>query len=458
MLDQRQMDGTQAGERQKTVIAEFEGYTESPLFSETCRISLEKDGLAIVGGFHQLPILYGEIFRIRAGDYRLELETAGGGVTFSRMGSQLQWLADKLMDAFNDAVAEALLAKGEPLMTARCEYFAEEGDASHQGKAAVRLYEDCLCILPPSENARRVPLCWLTGLEKKNETLELILASGEHYTLSRMGRDLDELDRRLTGQLRTLGEKTLAWHKELAPALGSMQASASCSLMPLGRAGEFGKLRQMAPPLAAVLEEKLGQSRMADTFPWLWELCGGKGLMLGAILAPEKREDEPSAEAPDEQLPILWLIAPDREKRIAAVELALGDNEAAATYLYRVEGSWEDFARLVDRTLDAAGFQREMILLPEDKLASPEHMKDAMLVKRTPALQTLRRCFAGRAIHSSQERWRRDIDKCREAAAGAVRRQVPASKQTNTLKFCTNCGAKLAPNVRFCGNCGNKLM
>ena len=482
MLDIRQMGGPQVEQPKQPPIAEFEGYTECPLFSEECKITLEKDGLTIAGRFHQLPILYGEIRAIKAGEYRLELDTAGGGVAFSRMGPQLQWLSDKLTDAFNDAVAEALLAEGEPAMAARCEYMAKEGEVSHQGEAAVRLHEDCLLLLPPNENARRLPLCWLTGLDNKNFALELTLATGEHYTLTKMGRDLDELDRQLTAKLCDLREKTLEWHKKLAPSLGSMQAAASGSLMPLGRAAGFGKLGQMAPPLASALEEKLGGSRMADTFPWLRDLCGGEGLLLGAIPAPEKAEGEqpamampagvelggmmnmtsPSAEegaqaeeAPAEPPPILWLMAPDREKTVAAVELALADNEAAATYLYRIEGGWEAFALLIDRALEAAGFQRETILLSEDKLALPEHIKDAMLLKRTPALQTLRRCFVGRAIHSSRERWRRDIDKCREAAAQTA--SAPATEQSSTPKFCTGCGAKLAPGVKFCGQCGTRL-
>ena len=481
MLDMMRMD-SESAEQKKTVIAEFEGHAECPLFAEVCKITLDKEGVTLAGLFHQLPILYGEIRGIEASEYLLRLDTAGGDVKIFRMGSQLQWLADKLTDAYNDAVAEALLVKGEPVMTARCGYSAREGGASHQGEAAVRLYEDCLLILPPNKNARRLPLCWISGLDKQDYALELTLASGEHYTLSKMGRDLDELDRQMTAKLRALREQTLEWHKKLAPTLGSMQSAALGSLMPLGRAADFGKLAQTAPPLASSLEEKAGRSRMADTFPWLRDLCGGEGLMLGAIPAPEQAEGGASpaamlqgvdlgsimsgsstsgetgeqSEVPAEPPPILWLMAPDREKTVAAVELALADNEAAATYLYHIEGNWEAFSRIIDRALEAAGFQRETILLSEDKLALPEHIKDAMLLKRTPALQTLRRCFAGRAIHSSRERWRRDIDKCREAAAQTA--SAPATEQSSTPKFCTGCGAKLAPGVKFCGQCGNKLM
>ena len=99
-------------------IAEFEGYTECLLFSEMCRITIDKEGMAIVGRFHQLPILYGEIQSLEASESQLRLETAGGQVVFSRMGQELEWLADKLRNAYNDAVVSALLITGKPILTA----------------------------------------------------------------------------------------------------------------------------------------------------------------------------------------------------------------------------------------------------------------------------------------------------------------------------------------------------
>ena len=289
--------------------------------------------------------------------------------------------------------------------------------------------------------------------------MTLTLATGERYTLSKLGRELDNLDRLLTDSLRALRERTLEWHKELAPNLGSMQAAMAAKLMPLETAASMEKLTAAAPPLAAMLEEKIKDSRMAQTYPWLRDLCGGSGLAVGALPPPKKEEAQPAMpEMPattedgqeqngeTEPKPILWAIAPDRDRKLAAVELALGDDEAAATYLYRVEGEWESFARLIDRALEAAGFQRELILMPEHELNAPEHLEAAMLVKRTPALFLMRRCFVGRAIHSSPDRWRRDIEKCRAAIP-------PAAAPKQAERHGTNCGATLAPDAKFCGQC-----
>lgn len=460
-------------------IAEFIGYTECQLFSDECKITLDKDGLNIFGIFQQFSVLYGEIHSIESTDYRLQLKTTNGNVTFSRMGQELNWLKDKLLGAFNDAVAAIFGVKGKVILETACEYAASENDCSHHGPAMIRLYDDCLCILPPNENARRLPLCWFSGMDQTGYSLELSLACGEKYILSKMGHNLDELQRQLTVKLRTLRENTYAWHKDLAPSLSSMQAAASGSLMPLGRAADFGKLQTMAPPLAEALESKLSKSRIGTSLPWIMDISGDTDLMLGALPVPDVKsenpisavmpqlitqnavqqsisEDENSDYAtPVQPPPILWLIVPDREQYIAAVELALPDNETAATYLYRIEGRWKDFSLLVDRAIEAAGFQREVILLSDEKLSSHEHISKSMLLRRTPSLKILRNCFVGRAIHSSQERWKKDIEKCLKEAKN--HKEKTLQTKNKAPKFCLQCGKKLAPGIKFCRQCGTKI-
>ena len=158
--------------------------------------------------------------------------------------------------------------------------------------------------------------------------------------------------------------------------------------------------------------------------------------------------EDAAAEKPDSDA-VLWTVASCSEGRIAAVELALPNDQAAATYLYRVEGRWEVFARLIDRALDATGFQRRMILLSDDALNEPEHLAEAMLVRRTPALLLLRRCFVGRAIHSSYERWLREI-KVHDPGKEDKAKESMERVQT----FCESCGKKFPLNGNFCMNCG----
>lgn len=408
---------------QGTPYPVFEASVECPLFAEEAKLTLDKDGLLIAARFDQFPIPYGEIAAFSLADFRVELQMAEATVTISRTAQPIRWLYDKLYASYNDAVLKALLVEGKHNFDSSGEYMAEENGEIRQGPAILRLYEDCLCLLPPDRHARRIPLCFITAMEKNGYSLTLTLSTGERYSIRKLGRELDNLERLLTDGLRILRERTLAWHKELAPGLGNMQAAVAARLMPLGTAAPLEKL-SIVPTLTAALEARIGDSRMARTYPWFRELCSGRGLYVGALPPPQKQVAEQPDEA-EKPKPVLWVIAPDQECCLAAVELALADDEAAATYIYRRDGKWESFALLIDRALEATGFQRKALLLPDEELKAPEHLAQAMLVQRTPALAFLRSCFAGRAIHSSSMRWRLDISKyCKAISA----KEIPEKK------------------------------
>lgn len=175
----------------------------------------------------------------------------------------------------------------------------------------------------------------------------------------------------------------------------------------------------------------------------LKRLCGDERLFLG-MKAPDAEVDvpvpeipEPTGEAeetvPEPPKPLLWLIGVGRTGGIAAVELALPGDEAAATYLYRVAGDPETFALILNRGMEATNFRREIFTLTDEELAKPGHLADAMLLRRTPALQVMRECFAGRVIHSGK--WQQEMDKYLVAE--------PACGGTPTgTKFCGECGTK----------------
>ena len=466
---------------QETVTEAFEGYVECPLFAQECRIVLETDGLVFAGRFQQVDVMYGEITAIHLADYLLTLTTDSGRFTISRMGQKLQWLYEKLYAAYNDAVLEALKITGIPLLEVTGEYIAEEEGMVHRGPAQIRLYEECLCILPPNENARRLPLCFLKHAGIRDYTYEMELNSGEKVRLSRLGRELDILDQRLTEQLHKLGEKTLSWQKEVAPGINSMQAASAAGLMPYGRGAKYQKIAETAPRLATAIETHVKESRMAKTYPWLVEMCGGDCFWTGILPAPEKtsvlegleimqkgeldlsklpelinsgNEGAGSEAAEEKESPvILWLLVPDKEQQIVAVELSLAEKEAAATYLYRISGTWEEFAVRIDRALEASSFDRQLIRMPEEELKEPEHLKKRMLIKRTPTLEMLRKQFVGRAIHTSWEHWKKDIENCCRNTVNTF----TGNKQV-TEKHCATCGAELSADAKFCGQCGTRAI
>jgi len=441
-------------------LAEFEGYAECPLFSEQVRISLSQNEVTISALFDQLILPYSEILSFSFENYRASVKTEELSVCFSRMGQQAEWLYDKLFSAYNDAVLKALHVSGECLFQADGAFVLKENGEEFSEKGRILLYEDCIYLLPPNERARRIPLCFIKGVEKGSYSITVTLCEKEQYTLLKMGRELDYFEHLLVQNMRKLRDKTSAWHRELASNLGTLQLSASAKLMPYGTAASLHKLKQAAPGLAESLQTEIKRSRIANTYPWLRDLCGDDSLTIGAKPAPPKEEGKAGITEEDsdviddsaagmKQPPILWIAAPDAEKRIAAVELALADGEAAATYLYRICDTWEEFAIQIDRALEAANFERELITISEEKLCLPEKAEARMLIRRTPSLLLLRERFIGKAIHSSQERWVKDIIKYSEE-------QQTKTNIKTTIKFCTNCGSELKAGASFCGQCGTK--
>lgn len=420
-------------------LAQFEGHVECRGFAEASTISICKDGLIASSSFDQLVMPYESISSIRFESYVIGLETSFGPVSLSRLGRQAEWLYDKLFSAYNDAVVAAFKVKGGCLFEAKAHLAFAEGGRDSSCAGFVRIYEDCVCLLAPNELSRRVPLCFLTGIVKDDFSRSLELATGERYLISRMGRELENFDRVLAQKLRALRENTLAWHAALAPSLDPMQAMASARLLPVGRSALIDELSAAAPALLAGIESKLGSSRVAAYYPWFQRLSAGAPYALGAMPGDEGDEDDGVPESLPQALVqagevtdeagsqeelvdegdaaqddgVFWLVAPVDGGSMAAVELALPDGEAAATYLYRVSGSWRDFVMLVDRALEAASFKRSPILLSDDQLKEHRHAFEALLVARTPSLKTLRACFVGRAVHSSEQRWLNDISKAK---------------------------------------------
>ena len=91
--------------------------------------------------------------------------------------------------------------------------------------------------------------------------------------------------------------------------------------------------------------------------------------------------------------------------------------------------------------------------MPEEELKEPEHLKKRMLIKRTPTLEMLRKQFVGRAIHTSWEHWKKDIENCCRNTVNTF----PGNKQV-TEKHCATCGTELSADAKFCGQCGTRAI
>lgn len=169
---------------------------------------------------------------------------------------------------------------------------------------------------------------------------------------------------------------------------------------------------------------------------------------------------------------IFWAVLPSEDHRYAALELCLPEEAAAATYIFRTGGSFDDFLLLFGRAFEACRFRREFLTFTDAELPEKAAGAYKILIDRTPSLMRLRSLTAGRIIHSSPDAWEQKLVKAfagngEDSASATARGTAPAgagnpvagetSFSATPTRFCPSCGCRISSSVRFCTECGKKL-
>ncbi len=414
---------------------DYTGQVKSPFINGEAKLSVGKDALTLITPLDAHAIPYVDVTAIQMEGYAVKITTETEAFAITQLGFDCERLYDEVYAAYNAEVRRALFAHGTPTVTARGEYSYTENGISVRGNALFEVYGDCVLLLPPNDKARRVPLCFVAALEQGDYRLTLRLDTGESYTFSKLGYDTEPFSDAIAKQLRTLRENAIKAARDIDDRLTSVQAAAIAKLMPEGVAVSIGELSSIAPSFVKALEEKIKESRSAESYAVLKSICDPAQICVGikkkfaewrpTDTADGEEQDETdaadvpatedgSSEAdqeeevePDEYM--VWLIAPGSNGNTAAVEFAVAPNESAATFVYRFGGGFDAFARALNRAVEAIVFKREVIRLTDDELRKPEYAKYAMAIRRNGSLRLIRQGFAGRVVHSSLEKWKRDL-------------------------------------------------
>ena len=442
----------------------YDGTVQSPSLSGEVKLTVDTDGLLIDSLFDQAAVSYADMTKIACQDFTVKIGSLLGDMTVSRMGQQAEWFYRELLEAYHRKVLQTLLTGGKSDFETEAQY-AFDGCGE---KATIRVFKDCLCLLPPNTSARRLPFVFLKGLKKEANTLSLTLATEERFVFSMLGHDLDPLEKQITEHIRRQGENNTAFIQKLVPSLGFSECAKAARLLPEGIAVSTEQLRKVSPSLAAVLEKKIRNSKMSETYGLLKDLCNAEQLAVGikalsdeetealkaALLEKLNENAEETAELTSEQEDalrwILWAAIPSADGKTAVVEFAF-PNEDAATYVFRINGTFNTFLPILNRALEATKLQREILSLSDDELKKEQYADYRMAVDRTPSLQEIRKVFVGRVIHRSADSWKKAVLKYTEQ---------PHDDENNNFikqKFCTNCGAQLSGSAKFCGECGTKV-
>ncbi len=378
---------------------EYTGQLFSAALEGEVKLLIEERGLTLSSLFDACHIPYAELTAIETPEYQLLIRTKTDAFLISRLGSNRDAFYEELYAAYNRKVRKALFVQDKPLLVTRGEYRYTESGGSASGTAIIEVYGNCILLLPPDDKGRRIPLCFAKRMTKGSFELTLELDTGESYTFLRLSHDTDSFADCITKCLHTLRENSIRAVKEIDGSLTSSQQQVIARLMPEGVAVQFSKLYEIAPSIPKALEEKINESRIVEEYKVFKEICDPMRIYVGmkSKLAGEEAEN------------ILWLICPGAKPGVAAVELAISEESAAATFLYRGFEEWEDFCRRLNHAMEAIDFKREVIRLTEEELHRQEYDDYVMAVDRNRSLQFIRKHFGGRVIHSSEERWKQEL-------------------------------------------------
>jgi len=441
------LSNLKSGSSKQTKSAmEYVAQATSPIVNGEVKLTINDNALTVVALFDVIEVAFAEINTLDLTNYTITVKADSGDYIFSRMGSLCQPFYDTLCDVYNKAVLRSLFIKNStPILTAKGEYrYNENGENKSIQAVPIYIYENNVTALPPNLSARRVPLCFITAVERGNYELTLRLDTGETYTYAKIGYDTNIFAETVEAQLRKLREKSLVAIKEVDPALTTVQASQIAKIMPQGVAVFIGKLAEIAPSFKEALENKIAASRANKSYTILKELCDPAQILVGF----RKNENQPdidnmlsnvmvegvnnishvsNSESVTFELSngltdgdiergetkilsidpyLLWIIAPSPDGQFATVEFAEADS---ATFVYRTGGDFALFARQINRALEAIDFKREVIRMSDKELQKPENVNYYMAAKRTVALQFVRSNFVGRIIHSNMENWKQKL-------------------------------------------------
>jgi hypothetical protein len=438
----------------------YEGTVFSADLSGEVKLIIDTEGLVLDSLFKRKTVAYAQIESITFADYAVHIKANNEIINISRMGQSCQWFHHELVQGYTRKVLSAFFVTGAADLETEGQYFYN----GVHGKAAIHVFSDCLCILPPNLNARRVPFVFINDMKKDDCSLTITLSTGEVYSFSMLGFDMEPLQNIIANHIRKLRDNNIAFVKMLQPALGFSDGNKVGALLPEGIAVQ---LKQLPPTIVQTLEKKALNSKMAASYQQLKNICDYARLAVGIKALPEEEfaalkqqlleklneNAEQTVELTPEQEDalrwVIWAAIPSKDGKTAVVEFAF-PGEDAATYLFSIN-EWEHFLMLLNRGMEATQMRREVFSLAEEALKSQANAKQSMLIVRTPALVELRKRFIGRVIHRSQETWKNSLilklDKGSEAEP--IEDKAP--------KCCHNCGGKLIPGAKFCSQCGSKI-
>ncbi len=365
-----------------------------------------------------------DILEISEADYKIHLTLSSQeGLTLFNVGYQYQDLLRNISQLRNEMLLKDMLMN-EKLrksgVQAEFVYFDETGKEKQRGKCEPRLYETGIVLMPEKGELTRIPYSDISELRSEDYTFTITSESGEKVILSKMASQFDPFRKVISDSMNQLALRVQSWLKELLPEANPSVIREAARFMKEGKAARRSDIESLSTELWKRLEMQLEVAGLNEEYGYLKSLSqqdkiciGFKRGLLGDLTGD-----------------YIWFLIPiystnsQEPGNAVAMEAASEDGGGKATYFFRIVSrkdypaiksiqdmhkEVDNFIKGINRCMLTTNFRREPIYLSDEKLADPQYTRYRFAIQKLPALQTLRRLFIGRVIHSSLEQWKQDV-------------------------------------------------
>jgi len=394
---------------------------------DDCKVALAEEGLFVIPNKgKEFYLYYSDIERLKGIDNQIEaLVYDGFRYVFYYFGSYYEQFLHNLVSKRNYQMQKNLLMLDKDYQKefeASFEFTDSERRTIKDGKAKIILYRNSLVVTPQEEDFFNINYCDIEKIdfEPGKFSLNILLDLGEKLTLTMMGGRFEELKSDIERLIEEMYQRTAEMLKEYFPKGVSEWTILQLSrVLKQGKATKKSEIEEISPDLWGVLQriifkrpdeessQEPDEERKA-AFDYLLSLAGPENTYIGI------RESFTSSE--EELKPIFWfLVAFPKENAIAS---EVTNEEGHATYFFRIKEdgkpSPDDVKRKVkeiNRSMQALNFRRDVIRASDDEIKSDKFSRYRVALRKLPYLNRIRQDFIDRAIHTSEESWRKEVQK-----------------------------------------------
>ena len=394
---------------------------------DDCKVALAEEGLFVIPNKgKEFYLYYSDIERLKGIDNQIEVLVYDDfRYVFYYFGSYYEQFLHNLVSKRNYQMQKNLLMLDKDYQKefeASFEFTDSERRTIKDGKAKIILYRNSLVVTPQEEDFFNINYCDIEKIdfEPGKFSLNILLDLGEKLTLTMMGGRFEELKSDIERLIEEMYQRTAEMLKEYFPKGVSEWTILQLSrVLKQGKATKKSEIEEISPDLWGVLpriifkrpDEESSQEPDEErkaAFDYLLSLAGPENTYIGI------RESFTSSE--EELKPIFWfLVAFPKENAIAS---EVTNEEGHATYFFRIKEdgkpSPDDVKRKVkeiNRSMQALNFRRDVIRASDDEIKSDKFSRYRVALRKLPYLNRIRQDFIDRAIHTSEESWRKEVQK-----------------------------------------------